>query len=96
MVAVPATVVIDVYHGEWAGAALLHRAVLDEGLRGLYAWRCYAGYVERDLEWKRVSAVSGGIAYERTSSGLCQLWVAMEPLMQGPKSMIRELTACEL
>ena len=96
MVAVPAAVVVDVHHGEWAGIALLHRTVFDEGVWRVYARRCHAGFVEGDLEWKRISAVSGRIADECAASGLCELWVAMESLMMAKKSMILELTACEL
>ena len=71
-------VVADVHYGEWAGAAVLHRAIQHEGVWGVYAGRCVADGVARDLEWGGVSAVSGGAADGCAAAGLWELRVAME------------------
>src|SRR2546429_129341 len=46
----PAALDRNVFHRQWARAAVLHRAVLAARLRELYAWRRYPADAARDLD----------------------------------------------
>jgi hypothetical protein len=81
VVVVPASVVADVYYGEWTRAALLHCAFQHEGLRQLHSGRRDAEQLARDMEWRGVSTVSGGAAHECAAAGMCELWAPLESLI---------------
>ena len=87
MVALPAALVADVYHGERTCASVLYCSFQHEGIRCVYTGRRNAEHVARDLEWWRVSAISRGFADERTSFGVYELRTAMESLIE-PGSQI--------
>src|SRR5260221_1239579 len=82
LVALPAAVDTDVFHGARQGAALLHRALLDARLRQLYAGRCDTAKPARDLERRALPELPWRAA-ERTAGGrLRELRTALEPLMR--------------
>src|SRR5262249_14784922 len=61
--------------------ALLHRAVLPEGLRELHPWRRHAGDPARHLERRGLPAFSPRAAVRHTNKGLLKLRPALEPLV---------------
>ena len=67
MVALPAAVVIDVFHGQWPRVAVLYRAVFAAWLRQLYAWPCRAAVLAGHLERARVSGLSRGAAFRQAA-----------------------------
>ena len=67
VVALPAAVVVDVFHGQWPRLAVLYRAVFAAWLRQLYAWPCGAAVLAGHLERARVSGISCGTAFRQAA-----------------------------
>ncbi len=80
LVAVPAAVDGDVLHRQRPVAALLHRAVLAEGLRELHAGRCHAVEPARDLERPGLPDLPRRAAVGCAAQVLRQLRPALEPV----------------
>src|SRR4029078_1172895 len=80
LVALPAALVADVFHGQWPGAALLYRAVFAARLRQLHFGQCDAANLAGHLERARVSGLSQGPAARCAAGGLRQLRTALEPV----------------
>src|SRR4029077_11078774 len=82
LVTVPAAVVLDVSHGQWPRAAVLHRAVLAAWLRELHARRCGPAIAAGNLERACLSRVSRGAAIRSAAEKLRQLRPALEPVSE--------------
>ena len=80
MVALPATVVFDVFHCQWPGLAVLYRAVFATWLRQLHARPCWAPILAGNLERARLSGLSCGAAFGQAAQELRQLRLALEPV----------------
>src|SRR5262249_23803807 len=89
VVSVPPSMGGDVFHGQRARAALLHRTVLAAGLRELYARRRDPADLARDLEWSGLPEVPRRAALGCTAEIVRQLWLALEPLVQAGKLAMR-------
>ena len=63
LVALPAALVADVFHGQRPGAAVLYRAVFAAWLRQLHVGQCNAANLAGHLERARVSGLSEGPAF---------------------------------
>src|SRR5205085_8814892 len=67
VVALPAAVVIDVFHGQWPRLAVLYRAVFAAWLRQLHAWACRATVLAGHLERAGVSGLSCGAPFRQAA-----------------------------
>src|SRR5713101_6506246 len=76
----PAALDRDVFHRQWARAALLHRTVLATRLRELYARRRHAADAARDLDRAGLSRFPQGAQIQRAAGSLRQLRLALEPV----------------
>src|ERR1700687_1233152 len=72
----PAALDPDVFHRQWARAALLHRAVLATRLRELYARRRHPADAARDLDRACLSRLPQGAQIQRAAGSLRQLRLA--------------------
>ncbi len=81
VVPLPPPLVADVHHRQRPRPALLHRALLDEGLRQLHPRRRHAIHPARDLERPRVPALPRRPAHQRPTPRLRQLRPPLEPVI---------------